>query len=44
MVSNQGNMMGAPMGMQMSTSTSTQGNASFQQRTNSAFSAFGNLK
>ncbi|XP_035825624.1 clathrin interactor 1 isoform X3 [Aplysia californica] len=43
---NQGNMMGGPqgMGMQMSMSSNMSGNASFQHRTDTAFSTFGNVK
>merc|ERR1719483_1380187 len=41
---NQGQMMTPGMGMQMTMSNNMTANATFQNRTDSAFSAFGNLK
>ncbi|GFR93193.1 clathrin interactor 1 [Elysia marginata] len=41
---NQPGMMSGPMGMQMTMSSSMSGNASFQQKADTAFAAFGNLK
>ncbi|GFO44798.1 clathrin interactor 1 [Plakobranchus ocellatus] len=41
---NQPGMMGGPMGMQMNMSSSMSANASFQQKADTAFAAFGNVK
>lgn len=41
---NQPGMVGGPMGMQMTMSSSMSGNASFQQKADTAFAAFGNIK